>query len=245
MLFLARRLRLGHERVEQERNDAADDGVEDEQREERRPRDEAADRRSDEPRHVADDPENAEALLALLLGKDIGDHRGVRRAANFGEQAHERGGREQPRETIDGSKRQRAQGARHEAEEDQLSASQPIGQPAADHRSDDARKRQQPEQYAGLGHADAEFLCDVQGEERKDDGAADLVDEVDDDHYPERLRKLVVDGREGKHSAGRSFKAGRSRRRARRCHSPSLCLPGVRRAGRQRESTRRCRDGSS
>ena len=76
---------------------------------------------------------------------------------------------------------------------------QPIGQPAADHRPDDARKRQQPEQDAGLGHADAEFLVMYRAKNGKTMRAADLVDEVDDDHDPEPARELVVDLSEADH----------------------------------------------
>ena len=190
MVFVRRRPGLVHEEVEQHRDDAADRCIDDEQREERRSRDEAADRRPDEPRHVADDPQNAESLLALLLRKDVGDHRRVRRAAHFREQSDEGGDGKQPRELVHRPERQRAECARDQSEEDQLAAAEPIGQTAADDRSNDARKRQQAQQDAGLRHPHVEFPGDVEREERKGERAADLVDEVHADDDPEPAAEI-------------------------------------------------------
>ena len=100
---------------------------------------------------------------------------------------------EQPRESGHRAERQRAERARQQAEEDQLAAAQPVGQPAADDRPHDARERQQPEQDAGFGHADVERPRNVERKKRKDERAADLVDEVHADNDPEPRRKFVVE----------------------------------------------------
>ena len=162
-------------------------------------RHEAADGRPDEPGHVADDPQNAESFLSLLLRKNVGDHRRVRGTADLREQPDERRNGKQPRELVDRAERQRADCARHQAEENQLSTAKPIGQPAADDRPEDARKRQQSEQDAGLGHPDVELAGDVEREKRKGERAADLVDEMHADDDPEPARKLVVELSEADH----------------------------------------------
>ena len=74
---------LVHEQVEQRGDDATDGRIDDEEGEERRARDETADSRTDEPRHVADDPQNTETFLALLLRENVRNHRRVSGSAHF------------------------------------------------------------------------------------------------------------------------------------------------------------------
>ncbi len=184
---------LSHEQIEQQCDDAADGRVDDEQREERRPRHEPADGGPDEPRHVADDPQNAEPLLSLLLRKNVGNHRGVRRGTHFREQSDQGRNGKQPYEPVHRSEQQRAERARHEAEENQLSAPEAIRQPTADNRPEDAGKRQQAEKDTRFSHADVELPGNVERKKREGEGAADFVDEVHADDDPEPSGKLVVE----------------------------------------------------
>src|SRR6187397_2274126 len=99
------------------------------------------------------------------------------RAADLREQTDERGGRKQPRESVDRSQRQRAERARNKAEQNQLPPPKPIGQTAADDGSDDSRNRQQSEEDAGFRHPHAELAGDVERKEWEDESAADFIDE--------------------------------------------------------------------
>jgi hypothetical protein len=106
-------------------------------------------------------------------------------AAHFREQSDEGGGGKQPRELVHRPERQRAERARDQSEEDQLTTAKPVGQTTAHNGSKDARERQQAQQDAGLGHPHVEFPGDVERKEGKGERAADLVDEVDADDDPE------------------------------------------------------------
>ncbi len=77
---------FGDQQVEEEGHDAADDGVHDEQGEERFTGHKAADGGTDDPGEVADDAQDAETLLALVFRQYIRDHRAVCRPGDIGEQ---------------------------------------------------------------------------------------------------------------------------------------------------------------
>ncbi len=110
----------------------------------------------------------------------------------MGQQANQNCQRNERGESIDHAKRQSTDRAENESDDDDGAPAKPVGQCPANHAAKQAEYREQPEDQAGFGHADAEFLGDVQGEEWKEQRPADPVDEGNAYNNPELARKLVI-----------------------------------------------------
>ena len=139
---------------------------------------------------------------ALFFGQEV-CHHGVRgRAANVGEEADTHRERIEGGERIRQSQRKSAEGAEDQAEQDQPPPPELVGQRAADHAPDQPEGREHSKDDPGLGHADVEFLGDVEREEWEEQGPADAVNEGYQHHDPELARVFMIDlGEFGEHES--------------------------------------------
>ena len=169
-----------------------DDGIGDEEGKKRFPRHESADGWSDDPGHIADDPQNAKTLLAFVFRQDIRDHGAVGWSGNIREQPDANGKRNKDGKFLDKAERERAERAENQTADDQFAPAEFVCQRAADHLPDQPGDGEQTEHNAGFGHANAKFLGDVKGKEREEHGPANVVDEGNPNYNPESLREFLV-----------------------------------------------------
>ncbi len=174
-----------------DRRQQAGDGVEDEQHEIRLGGDQAADERPDDDGQVEDDAQDAEALGALFFGQQVGDQGLLGRAAGIGQHAHDQHDGNKPFDLVYHAHQERRQGAHHQAEEQHALAPQAVGQRPAHQAAGDAGDGENPEDQAHLGHVDAEFLGQVEGEEGEEHRPAQAVDKGGSHHDPELAWEFV------------------------------------------------------
>jgi len=163
--------RLGDRPKNDDCRDRTGDRVEDEDRDDGMVGEEAAEDRAGQPSEVGRDAPGAEALRPLLLGQHVGHQRLLRRTAEVRHEAGEHDHGVEHGHQRHERKRQRRGGV-------------------ADHSGD----REQREQRAELGHADAEPGGDVEREEDGHRASPDDVDVAGEDQRPETAGKLTKDG---------------------------------------------------
>src|SRR5512138_2430801 len=96
-------------------------------------------------------------------------------------------------DVIDQPKSERTDRAEDKTEQNELLASESIGQRAAQHTSNQAEQRRHSQQDASLRHPDAELLRDVESEERKEQRATDAINKSHADDDPKKMWKLAID----------------------------------------------------
>ncbi len=127
-----------------------------------------------------------------MLGQQVRYHRPARRAGDVAEQPDDHGQRIESAQTSDEAHRQIAERAEHQPEQNHASATETVGQRAAQHVARETGSGKEREEDSGLGHPDPEAVGDVQREERIEDGPADGVDERRAHQDPESAGVLMV-----------------------------------------------------
>jgi len=198
--FLRFRFGFRDEFVEECRHDAGGNRVTDEQVEVGLVGNQAAQGGTDDPGHVAHHAQDAKAFGALFFRQNVGDHGLVGRSGYIGEQAGQNSQRIEHPELVDHAEQECAQGTEDQSEQDQAATAEFVGQCAADHAAEHAEDGEEAQDDACLGHANAEFLGDVEREEREQHRSANAVDEPYANHHPEARWEFVIDFTEtGKH----------------------------------------------
>jgi hypothetical protein len=135
---------------------------------------------------------HAESLGSLPFRQHVRHHRLVGRAGDVREHADDDGDRVEQRQVVDQPERDAGEGAGDQAEKHHAAPAKPVRQGTADRAPNQARDREQAQQGSGFGHADVEFLGDVQREKWEDQRPTKTIDEGRHDQDPELARELPI-----------------------------------------------------